>query len=101
MRLFRVQSMYPMTPMYPMFRDKHMDKLKKVMRQIKLICMSRRLFWMHFEVHEAVQGTVHVLDNAHVPHVQGQAHVEAQEGHEAHTINQHKQEVDLDALRSA
>jgi hypothetical protein len=83
-----------------MYRDKHMDKLKKVMRQIKLICMSRRLFWMHLEVHEAVQGGVHVPDDPLVPNVQGQAHVETQEGHEAHTIIQHKQEVVLDVLRS-
>jgi hypothetical protein len=35
------------------------------------------------------------------PHVQGQAHGEAQEGHTAHQIDQHEQEVVLDALRSA
>jgi hypothetical protein len=37
----------------------------------------------------------------HVPQVQGQAHKEVQEGHEAHTIDQHEQEVVLDALKSA
>jgi hypothetical protein len=31
----------------------------------------------------------------HVPHVQDQAHGEVQEGHEAHQINQHAQEVVL------
>jgi hypothetical protein len=32
--------------------------------------------------------------------VQGQAHGEVEEGHEAHQIDQHEQEVVLDALRS-
>jgi hypothetical protein len=46
---------------------------------------------MHLEVHEVIQATC----------VQGQAHGEVQEGHEAHQIDQHKQEIVLDALRSA
>jgi hypothetical protein len=37
-----------------------MKKLKRVMRHIKLISMNMRLFWMHLEMHEAVQGAVHV-----------------------------------------
>jgi hypothetical protein len=78
-----------------------MEKFKRVMRHIKLIIMNRRLFWMHKEVHLVDQGEVHVHHDPHVPHVQGQAHGEVQEGHEAHQINQHEQEVLLDALRSA
>jgi hypothetical protein len=39
--------------------------------------------------------------DCHVPHVQGQAHGEVQEGHSAHLIDQHAQEVVLDSLRSA
>jgi hypothetical protein len=56
---------------------------------------------MQLEVHEVVQGAVHVHYDPHVPQVQGQAHVEVQEGHEAYTIDQHEKEVLLDALRSA
>jgi hypothetical protein len=68
------------------------------MTQNKWIIMSRRLFQMHLEVHEAVKGAGHVH---HHLHVQGESHVEVQEGHKARQINQHKQEVVLDALRSA
>jgi hypothetical protein len=68
------------------------------MRHIKLININRRSFWMHLEVHKVVQGAVHVhLD----PHAQGQAHGEVEEGYETHQINQHKQEVVQDVLRSA
>jgi hypothetical protein len=74
MKLIRVQSMYTMTPMYHMYKDKYMEKFKRVMRPIKFISMNRRLFWMHSEVHEAGQGAVHVHHDPHVPHVQGQAH---------------------------
>jgi hypothetical protein len=98
MKLFRVQSMYTMTPMYHIFKGSHMEKFKRVMRHIKLISMNRRLFWMHLEVLEADQGAVHVHHDPHVPHVKGQSHKEVQEGHEAHHIDQ---EVILDALRSA
>jgi hypothetical protein len=52
-------------------------------------------------VHEVVQDAVHIHHDYHVPHVQGQAHGEVLEGHEAHHIDQHEQEVVLDALRSA
>jgi hypothetical protein len=52
-------------------------------------------------VHEVVQCAVHVTHDPHVTHVQGQAHGEVQESHEAHQIEQHEQEVVLDALRSA
>jgi hypothetical protein len=44
------------------------------MTHIKLISMNGRLFWMHLEVHEAVQGEVHVHHDPHVLHVQGQKH---------------------------
>jgi hypothetical protein len=81
-----------------MYKDRHREKFKKVMRHIKLINMNRRLFWIYFEV---VQGEVHEHHNSHVPQVQGQAHGEVQEGHEAHEIDQHKKEIVLDALRSA
>jgi hypothetical protein len=101
MKLIRVQSIYTMTPMYHMYKDRHMEKFKRVMSYIKLVSMNRGLFWMHLEVHEVDQGAVHVHDDPHVPHVQGQAHGEAQEGHEAHQIDQHEQQVVLDALRSA
>jgi hypothetical protein len=43
--------MYTMTPMYHMNKDSHMEKFKRVMRHIKLISMSRRLFLMHLKVH--------------------------------------------------
>jgi hypothetical protein len=69
MKLFRVKSMYSMTPMYPMYKDLYIEKFKKIMRHIKLISMNRRLFWMHFKVHEVVQGEVHVPQDPHVPHV--------------------------------
>jgi hypothetical protein len=44
MELFRVQSMYNMIAIYPMYKDSHMEKFKRVMRHIKLISMNRRLF---------------------------------------------------------
>jgi hypothetical protein len=44
MKLIRVQSMYTMTPMQHMYKDRHMDKFKRVMRYITLISMHRRLF---------------------------------------------------------
>jgi hypothetical protein len=99
--MVRVQSMYTMTPMYHMYKDSHMEKFKRVMRHIKLISMNRRLFWMHLEVHEVDQGAVCEHHDSHVRHVQGQSHGEVQEGHEVHQIDQHEQEVVLNALRSA
>jgi hypothetical protein len=69
MKLFREQSMYTMTPMYHMYKDSHMEKSKSFMRHIKLISMNRRSFWVDFEVHEVVQGAVHVHHDPHVPHV--------------------------------
>jgi hypothetical protein len=93
--------MYTMTPMYHMYKDSHVEKFKRIMRHIKLISMNRRLFWMHLEVHEVDQDAVHVHHDPNVPHVQGQAHGEVQEGHESHQIDQHEQEVVLDALISA
>jgi hypothetical protein len=90
--------MYTMTPMYHMYKDRHMEKFKRVMMHIKWISMNRRLFWMHLEVHEIYQGAVYVHHDPHVLHVQGQAHGESQESHEAHQIDQHEQEVVLDAL---
>jgi hypothetical protein len=53
---------------------------------------------MHFQVYEVAHGAVHVHHDPHVPHVQGQAHGEVQEGQEAHQINEHEHEVVLDAL---
>jgi hypothetical protein len=44
--------MYTMTPLDHMYKDSHMKKFKRVMRHIKLISMSRRLFLMHLKVHE-------------------------------------------------
>jgi hypothetical protein len=74
MKLIKVQSMYTMTPMYHMYKDKYMEKFKMVMRHIRFISMNRRLFWMHSEVHEVGQVAVHVHHDPHVPHVHGQAH---------------------------
>jgi hypothetical protein len=37
MKLFRVQSMYTMTTMYTMLKDRHMKKSERGMRQIKLL----------------------------------------------------------------
>jgi predicted RNA-binding protein YlqC (UPF0109 family) len=34
--------MYTMTPMYHMYKDRHMEKFKRVMMHIKLISMNRR-----------------------------------------------------------
>jgi hypothetical protein len=93
--------MYIMTPLYIMYKDSHMEKFKRVMWHIKLIGIIRRLFWMHLEMPEVVQGAVHVHHDPHVPHVQGQSHGEVQEGHEAHQIDQCEQEVVLNALKSA
>jgi hypothetical protein len=42
--MIRVQSTYTMTSMYPMYKDRHMDKFKRVIRYIKLISVHRRLF---------------------------------------------------------
>jgi hypothetical protein len=42
-----MQFMYTMTPMYHMYKDRHKEKFKRVMRHIKLISMNRRLFLMH------------------------------------------------------
>jgi hypothetical protein len=78
-----------------------MEKFKRIMRHIKLISINRRLFWMHLEVHEVVQGAVHVHHDPPGPHVQGQSHEEVQEGHETHQIDQHEQEAVLDAFESA
>jgi hypothetical protein len=100
MKLFRVQSMYTMTPMYHMYKDSHMEESKRFMRHIKLIKMNSRLFLMHLEVHEVVQGAVRVHHDPPVPHAYGQSHGEVQEGHDAHQIDQHVQEVVLDALKS-
>jgi hypothetical protein len=50
MKLIRVQAMYTMTSMY-LYKDRHMEKFKRVIRHIKLISMHRRLFWMHLDVH--------------------------------------------------
>jgi hypothetical protein len=91
--------MYTMTPMYHMYKDRHMEKFKRVMRHIKWIRINRRLLWMHFEVHEVDQSAVHVHHDPLVSHVQGQAHGEVQEVHEVHQIDQHEQKVVLDALR--
>jgi hypothetical protein len=54
MKLIRVQSMYTMTPMCHNYKDRHMEKFKRVIKHIKLISMNRRLFWMHLEVHKVV-----------------------------------------------
>jgi hypothetical protein len=40
-----------MTPMYHTYKDRHVEKFKRVISHIKLISMNRRLFWMHLEVH--------------------------------------------------
>jgi hypothetical protein len=90
-----------MNPMYYMYKARHMLKFKRVVRHIKLISMNRSLFCMHLEVHEVDQGAVHVHHDPHVPNVQGQAHGKVQEVHEAYQIDQHKQEVALDAPRSS
>jgi hypothetical protein len=68
-KLIRVQSMNTMTPMYYIYKDRHIKKLKRVMRPMKWISMNRRLFWMYLKVHEVDQGTVHVHHDPHVPHV--------------------------------
>jgi hypothetical protein len=41
-----------MYTMYHMYKDKYMEKFKRVMRHIKLISMNTRLFLMHLKVHE-------------------------------------------------
>jgi hypothetical protein len=43
MKLFRQHSMYTMSSKYPMYKDMHIEKFKKVMRHIKLISMSKSL----------------------------------------------------------
>jgi hypothetical protein len=43
--------MYTMTHMYHIYKARHMEKSKRVIRHIKLISMHRRLFWMHLDVH--------------------------------------------------
>jgi hypothetical protein len=44
MKLIRVKSMYSMTLIYHMYRDRHIEKFKRIMRHIKLISRNRRLF---------------------------------------------------------
>jgi hypothetical protein len=51
MKLIRVEFMYTMTSTYAMYKDRHMEKIKRVIRHIKVISMRRRLFWMHLDVH--------------------------------------------------
>jgi hypothetical protein len=68
--------MKTMTPMYHMYKDRHMNKFKRVMRHMKWISENRRLFWMNLKVHEVDQGAVHVHHYPHVPLVQGHAHQE-------------------------
>jgi hypothetical protein len=50
MKLIRVQFLHTMTPMYHMYKDRHMEKFQRVMRHIKFISMNRRLFSMQLEV---------------------------------------------------
>jgi hypothetical protein len=59
MKVIRVQSMYTMTLMYHMYKDRHMDKFKRVIRYIKLISMHLRLFLMHLETKKWFQGFRH------------------------------------------
>jgi hypothetical protein len=66
-KLIRVQSIYTMTPMYHMYKGRHIKKFKRVMRHMKLISINRRLFWMHLQVHEVDQVAVHVHHDPHVP----------------------------------
>jgi hypothetical protein len=54
MKLISVQSMYTMSPLYHMNKGWQMEKLKRVISHIKLISIHRRLFWMHFDVHDVV-----------------------------------------------
>jgi hypothetical protein len=56
---------------------------------------------MHFKVLGVVQGAVHAQHDPDVHQVQGQAHGEVQEGHNANQIDQHEQEIVIDALRCA
>jgi hypothetical protein len=44
MKLFRVQYMSTMTTICPMYKVRHIEKFKRVMRHKKFICMNRRLF---------------------------------------------------------
>jgi hypothetical protein len=85
-------------PMYNTYIDRHMEKVKRIMRHIKLISTDRRLFWIKLEVNKVDQRVL-VHHDPHLPHVQGQAHGEVQEGHEAYQFDQNQ--VVLDALRSA
>jgi hypothetical protein len=101
MKSIRVQSVYTMTPMYNMYKDRHMEKFKRIMSYIKFNSMNRRLFCINLEVNNVDQGAVHVHHDPHVPHVIRQAHGEVQEDHEAQQIDQHEQEVVPAALRSA
>jgi hypothetical protein len=61
--------MYTMTTMYTMYKDRHMEKFKRVMRHIKWISMNRRLFWIYLKVHEVDHGAVHVHHDPHVHHL--------------------------------
>jgi hypothetical protein len=79
-----------------MFKDGHIEKFKRFMRHIKLISMNKSSFWIYLKVLEVVQDAVPVHHDHHVSHVQGQAHGEVEEDHEAH-----EQEIVLDALKSA
>jgi hypothetical protein len=96
--------MFTMIPMCRKYKDRHMEKFKRFIGHIKLIITNRKFFWMHLEVHEVAQGPSHVHHDSHVPHVQGQAHGKVLEDHEAHEVDQHKQDLQeflLNALRSA
>jgi hypothetical protein len=42
MKLIRMQSIYTMTPMYQVYKDRHMEKFKSFIRHIKLISNNRR-----------------------------------------------------------
>jgi hypothetical protein len=53
---------------------------------------------MYLEVHEVDQRAVHVHHEPLVPHEQGMANGEVKESYKPHQIDQHSQEVVLDAL---
>jgi hypothetical protein len=61
--------MYTMTPMYNMYKDRHMETFRRVTRHNKLISIHSRLFWMHLDLHEVDYGAVHVHHDPFVPHV--------------------------------
>jgi hypothetical protein len=89
-----------MFTMITIYKDRHIEKFKRVMGQIKLKSKIKRLFWMHLK--SGICSACTPWPPCTVPYVQEHIHWEVHECHEAYQSDQHDQKlVVLDALISA